>query len=525
MVFLEVQEEEDLEGNFLVDSNKIFMKASIALFLFIVSFTQAFAQKPNVVLIYADDIGYGDLSCYQNTHFIKTPNCERLAASGIRFTDAHSTAASCTPSRYSLMTGEYNWRKTGTGILPGDAPAIIKKGRQTLPSVFQSAGYKTGIVGKWHLGLGDESGPTWNSTIQNSPNDLGFGYSFIMAATGDRVPTVFIENSKVINHDPNDPIEVNYTQKIGSEPTGAENPELLKMNHHHGHDNTIVNGVGRIGWMKGGKNARWRDEDMGDIFTQKALNYIESNKKEPFFLYFATHDIHVPRVPHERFQGKSGMGARGDALLQFDWSVGEVLKKLEELGLSENTIVILSSDNGSVINDGYYDGSTENLGFFKPTGALRGSKGSIFEGGTRVPFIVKYPKMIKAGQTSSALVSQIDFLASFADFLKVKIDKTTAPDSQNQWLTLMGQDETGRKNLVEHSNGFGYREGNWKYIRPNNINMKVAPTTKIELGYDTVSQLFNLQEDLSETTNLADKYPKIVQQMEANLNSIINEKK
>ena len=240
-------------------------------------------------------------------------------------------------------------------------------------------------------------------------------------------------------------------------------------------------------------------------------------------MFFATHDIHVPRVPNERFQGKSGMGARGDALLEFDWSVGEVLKKLEELGLSENTIVILSSDNGSVINDGYFDGSVENLGFFKPTGALRGSKGSIYEGGTRVPFVVKYPKVIKAGQTSSALLSQIDFLASFADFLKVNVDKNTVKDSQNQWLTFMGQNKVGRKSLVEHSNGFGYREGDWKYIRPNkNIGTKISKSTLIEPGFEIVPQLFNLKADLSETINLAEKFPEIVQKMEANLNSIIN---
>ncbi len=191
---------------------------------------------------------------------------------------------------------------------------------------MKSAGYTTGVVGKWHLGLGPEGGPDWNGEIKNGPLDIGFDYSFIIPATGDRVPCVFVENRRVVGLDPEDPITVSYNNKVGDWPTGKENPELLKMHPSHGHDMTIVNGISRIGYMTGGKSALWVDEDIADVITGKAVNFIEGNKDKPFFLYFATHDIHVPRVPNQRFVGKSGMGPRGDAILEFDWSVGEIIE-------------------------------------------------------------------------------------------------------------------------------------------------------------------------------------------------------
>ncbi|MCB1134078.1 MAG: sulfatase-like hydrolase/transferase, partial [Verrucomicrobiae bacterium] len=205
--------------------------------------------KPNIVLILADDIGYGDLSCY-GAKLVQTPNLDRLAKEGRRFSDAHSPAASCTPSRRALLTGRYSWRQPeGAHIAPGDEAITIKPGTFTLPEMLKRSVYKTGIVGKWHLGLGNEGGPDWNGEIKPSPLDLGFDHSFIMAATGDRVPTVYIEDRHVVGLDPADPIQVSYKAKIGDEPTGAEHPELLKLKHTHGHDMTIVNGVGRIGWM------------------------------------------------------------------------------------------------------------------------------------------------------------------------------------------------------------------------------------------------------------------------------------
>ena len=312
-------------------------------------------QCPNVVFIYADDIGYGDLSC-NGSKTINTPNVQRMATEGVRFTNAHSAAATSTPSRYAMLTGEYAWRREGTGIADGDAGMIIRPERYTLADMFRDAGYATGVVGKWHLGLGDEKGTQdWNQRLSPNPADIGFDYSYIMAATGDRVPCVFVENGVVVNLDPEDPIYVSYKQNFPGEPTGKKNPDLLVMHPSHGHNQSIVNGISRIGYMKGGKSALWKDDQIADELTNKAVSFIENHKDEPFFLYFATQDAHVPRVPNERFAGKSGMGPRGDVLLQFDWSVGEILSALKKNGLDKNTIIILSSDNGPVVDDGYKD--------------------------------------------------------------------------------------------------------------------------------------------------------------------------
>jgi len=480
-------------------------------------------SRPNVIYIYADDLGYGDLSCYGATK-IHTPNVDKIAAAGIRFTNGHCTSATCTPSRYALMTGEYPWRKKGTGILPGDAALIIPTDRTTLPNMFKKAGYKTGIVGKWHLGLGNAVAKDWNGEVKPGPNEVGFDYSFIFPATADRVPTVFLENHHIVALDPNDPIAVDYTKKIGNDPTGKEHPELLKLKSSpgQGHDGTIVNGIGRIGYMSGGKLARWVDEEVSSTFLAKAEGFIEENQHKPFFLYFAMTEPHVPRMPATRFKGTSGLGLRGDVILQMDWTVGELMKELKYLGIEKNTIVIFTSDNGPVLDDGYEDEAVAKLNGHTPTGPMRGGKYSALEGGTRIPLIIRWPGTIKP-KVSDALVSQMDILASFSAFLKQSIPAGDATDSENLMDVLLGKSDKGRSVYVEQGGALSVVKDGWKYITPNN-GVAVNKLVNIETGNSTEPQLYNLNNDIGEKHNLAAQYPEKVKELASLLTSIEQKK-
>ena len=477
-------------------------------------------ERPNVLFIYTDDIGYGDLSCY-GTAAVKTPNVETLASEGILFTNTHCGAATSTPSRYGLLTGECPWRKKGTGIAAGDAAMIITPDRYTLADMFKEAGYNTGVVGKWHLGLGNETGKQdWNGIVKPNPEDIGFDYSYIMAATADRTPCIYMENGKGVGLDPNDPVYVSYKENFTGEPTGKDNPELLRLHPSHGHEQSIVNGISRIGYMKGGKSALWRDEDIADSITVHAIRFIEKNseKGKPFFLYLATNDIHVPRVPNERFVGKSGMGSRGDALLSFDWTVGEVMKTLKRLNLDENTIVILSSDNGAVINDGYKDQAVELLGNHKPTGVYRGGKYSSYEGGTRVPCILRWKGKVKSG-VSKSLMSQLDWFASFASMCGVSIPEGAAPDSENHLNAWMNANKKGRDYVVTQNvnNNLSITDGVWKYIPAAN-GPSINKHTNTELGNRPNNhQLYYLVSDPGEHKNVYNNNKEKAEQLRSEL--------
>ena len=474
-------------------------------------------NKPNIVIIYADDLGYGDIGI-NGAKGVKTPNIDKLARNGINFTDAHCSAATCTPSRFSLLTGCYGFRNKAA-VLPGDAPLIIDPAKGTLPSMLKKAGYTTGVVGKWHLGLGNGT-VNWNEEIKPGPREIGFDYSFLIPATGDRVPCVFVENQKVVCADPTDPIAVSYGSEIDGYPTGTAHPEMLKVKADLQHSNTIVNGVSRIGYMSGGKNSLWKDEDFPFILTQKASVFIDENKSHPFFLYLAFHDIHVPRRPNEKFTGASTMGARGDAIAQMDWCVGEVVKQLEKLGLNEKTLIIFSSDNGPILDDGYDDKAVEMLGDHRPAGPYSGAKYSILEAGTRMPTIVYWPGTVNP-RTSSALLTQVDLYASLANLVGQQVAPGDAIDSENHLEAWLGQTETGRKYLLEEAYTLALRKDDWKFIRPQSGGTPDWMKNKnVNSGLSSEIQLFNLKDDVNETNNVAKDHPEIVAELSQKLDSI-----
>jgi len=465
------------------------------------------SDRPNIIIMYADDLGFGDLGCY-GASAIPTPNVDRLAAEGLRFQEGYATAATCTPSRYSLLTGSYPWRNPQAHILAGDAPLIIPPGSPTLPSMLKEAGHATGVVGKWHLGVG-EGNPDWNRQLSAVPLEVGFDASYIMAATNDRVPCVYLDGRDVVGLDPADPIEVSYDRSnpFPDEPTGKANPELLRMRYSHGHDMSIVNGVSRIGFMRGGKAALWKDEDMAEIFLDEAVSFVTEHRDEPFFLYYAFHQPHVPRLPGPRFAGKTGLGPRGDVIAEMDWCVGGILDALDRLGLRDDTIVIFSSDNGPVLDDGYEDQAAELCGDHRPAGPLRGGKYSLYDGGTRVPFILRWPGRVSPGETC-AIVSHVDFLASFAELVGATVEPEAAPDSLNVLPALLGDDPSGRGELVTEGSKAKtvLRQGDWVYIPPHE-GPRYGATTGNETGNSPWHQLYNLAEDIGQIQNRAQENP------------------
>jgi arylsulfatase A len=476
--------------------------------------------KPNILIIYMDDLGYGDIGV-NGAIGVETPHIDRIAGEGLNFTNAYCTAATCTPSRYSLLTGSYSFR-INASVLSGDAPLLIDPSKGTVASTLKKAGYATGVVGKWHLGLG-KGVVNWNEEIIPGPREIGFDYSFLIPATGDRVPCVFVENQKVVGLDPTDPLEVSYSKNISGYPVGYENPELLRFAADGDHNQTIINGVSRIGYMKGGQSALGNEEDFPFILVDKAKDFISANKDKPFFLYFATHDPHVPRIIHPDFVGASSMGPRGDAIAQVDWCTGQLIGFLEENGLDKNTLVIFSSDNGPVLDDGYTDSAVELLGDHKPAGNLRGGKYSAYEAGTRMPTITYWPGVVKPG-TSDAQVSQIDLYASLAKLAGQEMETGDGRDSQDMLDVWLGKSARSREYVLQEALTLGLRSDNWKYIPPAKRNVPDWLIKKnIESGISQIPQLFDLEKDPGELTNLAEQFPEKVREMQGLLDRILAE--
>jgi arylsulfatase A-like enzyme len=495
--------------------------------LFAVAATGAAAadRKPNVIVIMADDLGYGDLSSYGAKAFA-TPHIDRLAAEGLRFTSGYTSASTCTPTRYSFLTGAYAFRRKGTGIAPPNGKLVVPPDSVTVADLLKTAGYRTAVVGKWHLGLGTDAGPDWNNEIKPGPREIGFDYSFLLPTTNDRVPQVYVENQRVLNLDPKDPLWVGDRKPSEDHPTGISHRSTLKMDWSHGHNGTIHNGISRIGFYTGGHKARFRDEDLADKWVEKSVAWIEANKAHPFFLFFASHDLHVPRMPHERFQGATKLGFRADSIVQFDWCVGEVMKALDRLGLAENTLVIVCSDNGPVMDDGYQDFALEKLGDHRAAGPYRGGKYSVYEGGTRTPFIVRWKGRIRPG-VSDEIVSTIDLPASLAKIVGTPVPAGAALDSVDVSGALLGQPGAkGRDHFIQQDNGqagnYGFRVGHWKLVRQDS---KVARNVVVEktLANTPVPQfqLFDLAKDPGETTDVLAQNPDVAERLKTRLAELI----
>lgn len=476
------------------------------------------AAKPNILLIVADDLGLGDISVY-GSRTISTPNIDNLGNNGIRFENGYATSATSTPSRYAMFTGLYPWTNSQAKILPGDAPLIIPTDCPTMPKMMRANGYNTAAIGKWHLGMG-AGNVDWNKEISPSANTVGFDYTCLVAATNDRVPTVYVRNGLVVGLDPEDPIEVSYERNFDGEPTALTNPEMLKMKWHHGHNNSIVNGIPRIGFMKGGEKARWVDEEMAGFFVGEVKEFIDRQSADkPFFLYYGLHQPHVPRTPNARFVGSTNLGPRGDAIAEADWCVGEVISYLREKGLLENTLVIFTSDNGPVVNDGYLDDAEERLGDHDPRNGTRGGKYSLYDGGTHVPLLVYWEGHVKP-MVSPAFVSLMDLFASLGGLTGGEVPEGI--DSQDHIDAFLGKTDKAREDMVLEAQGkFAYRSGNYALIPP--YKGPKANITKNELGNLDEWGLFDLSKDRGQLENIAESEPELLKRLRTSFFDAVGE--
>lgn len=442
-------------------------------------------SKPNIVFIMTDDLGYGDISCYNPESKINTPNIDNLAKQGIKFTDAHSPSAVCTPTRYGLLTGRYAWRGSlKSGVIEGPHVPLLEDGRPTIASMLQEHGYVTGAFGKWHLGMtfqGENGEPAkveygkwqvdidFTKDITDGPVQHGFNYSSVSpGCPTDDFFNFWVENNVILG-----PVELSEERK----------------------------------WMQ---SPGWKHEDVDTLITSRAMSFIKNHVTTkpdvPFFAYIPLSVPHIPWLPPEFTKGKSGAGLRGDQVVLADWCVAQVDQLLQELNVAGNTIFIFTSDNGP----------RDGVNGHKSSGKLRGQKGEVWEGGHRIPFIVRWPGNIQPNTISEELICLTDMMATFSALVGNEMPDNSGEDSFNILPVLLGKELSGpvRSGIINHSGQgvFCIREGDWKLIVDCD---KDGYLTKIEA--DEKGQLFNLAVDPYEQINLIEKKPEIVKGLKVKL--------
>lgn len=456
-------------------------------------------SKPNIIYVLADDLGYGDISAFNENGKIHTPNIDRIADEGIKFTDAHTASAVCTPTRYSILTGRYNWRsRLKQGVLTGNSKALIPNSRTTVASMLQKNGYQTAFIGKWHLGwdwaltTDTLAGSGWNPSdfdnidfskpVTNTPNDLGFDYAYGHSGSLDMAPYVYVENGRA-----------------------TQIPD------------TVTVDKGKYTWWREGPTSRdFIHEQVTPHFFEKAINYIKSNEREkPFFLYLALPSPHTPILPLKEWQGKSNLNPYADFVMMIDAYMGRLMAALEAQGMAENTLIIFTSDNGCSPEADFQILAEKG---HDPSYIFRGHKADIYEGGHRVPFAVRWPNRISQGQVSDQLVCTTDLMATCAEIVGYELADHEGEDSHSM-LPIFEEKgkEATRKDIIHHSidGSFAIRQGDWKLIQNAGSGGWSFPTKKDVEAIDTLPpiQLYNLKEDPAETINLQANEPQKVEEL------------
>jgi arylsulfatase A-like enzyme len=444
-------------------------------------------QRPNLVIILADDMGYGDPGCYNPDSKIPTPNIDQLANQGMRFTDAHTPSSVCTPTRYGLLTGRYCWRTSlSRGVLNGYSPLLIKPGRLTLAAVLKQHGYATACIGKWHLGLGTDNNADFSKPLRPGPGSLGFDESFIIPASLDMPPYVFVEN-----------------EQVTEAPTTTIAPSEMRRR-------------GGGGFWRGGAIApSFKHVNVLPTFTQKSVDFLRKQSRDkPFFLYCALNAPHTPWMPTDEFRGKSKADWYGDFVVQVDATVGRLLRTLDETQLADNTLVLFTSDNGAH----WLPEDIEKWGH-RANGNLRGQKADIWEGGHRVPFIVRWPGKIKAGRSCDELICLTDLLSTIAALVEFKLPIDAGEDSFNLLPAFLAEKlpKPIRDAVVHHSSDgtFAIRQGPWKLaLALGSHGFSIPRDIKPEPGGPR-GQLYNLAQDAEEVNNVWLEHPDVVARLTA----------